>query len=323
MKRISTLFIPSLLLVSFSVIGQMRQKIGNNATNITVSAALEVESTSRGFLPPRMIQSQRNAIVSPVEGLMIYCTNCALGELQFYNGTSWSGIPSFAGGSAPFQSGGEAICDGSTTTAVVELTSSTSKVWMDRNLGASRAGLSSTDYLAYGCLYQWGRGNDGHSSIKWSSSYVGGGVPVNSSTATLASSDVPGNALFITSTANFYDWRTSSNDALWQADSGVNNPCNVGWHVPSMAEYNAEFATYAITDAATAWENGPGGGFRFVLAGGRDNSIARVGDQGVFTFLWSSTVNGHDADTMYIDEYSILPGQTYRAYGYPVRCIKD
>ena len=42
------------------------------------------------------------------------------------------------------------------------VTSTTGQVWMDRNLGASRVATSSTDSAAYGDLYQWGRGTDGH-----------------------------------------------------------------------------------------------------------------------------------------------------------------
>jgi hypothetical protein len=39
---------------------------------------------------------------------------------------------------------------------------SAGQIWMDRNLGASRVATSSTDSEAYGDLYQWGRGTDGH-----------------------------------------------------------------------------------------------------------------------------------------------------------------
>ncbi|GHB53105.1 hypothetical protein [Mongoliitalea lutea] len=38
----------------------------------------------------------------------------------------------------------------------------TGRVWMDRNLGASQAATHISDNLAYGDLYQWGRGADGH-----------------------------------------------------------------------------------------------------------------------------------------------------------------
>ena len=54
------------------------------------SAALEVSSTVKGFLPPRMTSAQKIAITNPAKGLMIYCTNCGVnGEIEYYNGTSW------------------------------------------------------------------------------------------------------------------------------------------------------------------------------------------------------------------------------------------
>lgn len=59
-------------------------------TSVTDSAALEIASTAQGFLPPRMTAAQRNAIVSPVTGLIIFCTNCGpVGQPQFYSGSSW------------------------------------------------------------------------------------------------------------------------------------------------------------------------------------------------------------------------------------------
>ena len=40
------------------------------------SAAFEVQSTTQGFLLPRMTQSELNAINDPAEGLMVICTDC-------------------------------------------------------------------------------------------------------------------------------------------------------------------------------------------------------------------------------------------------------
>jgi hypothetical protein len=57
------------------------------------SAQLDVSSSTKGFLPPRMTAAQRNAIVSPAPGLMLYCTNCgANGEPEYFNGTAWVNI---------------------------------------------------------------------------------------------------------------------------------------------------------------------------------------------------------------------------------------
>lgn len=51
------------------------------------SAALDVESTSKGLLPPRMSSAQRDQIENPAAGLMIYNidTNCP----NYFNGTGW------------------------------------------------------------------------------------------------------------------------------------------------------------------------------------------------------------------------------------------
>jgi hypothetical protein len=55
------------------------------------SAQLQVDSTTRGFLPPRMTTTQRNAITSPAEGLVIYNTTTA--KLNVYT-TAWEAITS-------------------------------------------------------------------------------------------------------------------------------------------------------------------------------------------------------------------------------------
>ena len=68
----------------------------------SASAVLEVSSTTQGFLPPRMTHAQKTAIVSPPQGLMIYCTNCGTnGEPEYFNGTSWVNMAGGAAASVP------------------------------------------------------------------------------------------------------------------------------------------------------------------------------------------------------------------------------
>jgi hypothetical protein len=62
-------------------------KLGTNPYTINTSAALEVESTTKGFLLPRMTTDDRIAIGSPTNGLTIY--NITLKCLEWYNGTTW------------------------------------------------------------------------------------------------------------------------------------------------------------------------------------------------------------------------------------------
>lgn len=65
------------------------QNVGINATGAAphTSAILDVSSTTKGVLFPRMTTAQRNAIASPAEGLMVYNTDCK--DINFYNGTTW------------------------------------------------------------------------------------------------------------------------------------------------------------------------------------------------------------------------------------------
>ncbi len=58
------------------------------------SARLAVNSTTEGFLCPRLTTAQINAIVAPANGLQVYNTD--LSTICFYNGTSWQKVTSTA-----------------------------------------------------------------------------------------------------------------------------------------------------------------------------------------------------------------------------------
>jgi len=58
-----------------------------NTTSVNTSAVLQADSTNRGFLPPRMTSTQRDAIASPATGLQVY--NTTTNTNDFYNGTAW------------------------------------------------------------------------------------------------------------------------------------------------------------------------------------------------------------------------------------------
>jgi hypothetical protein len=56
------------------------------------SAMLDVKSTSKGLLPPRMTYVDLNAITGPANGLIVYCTDCGtggLGSLVMFTGGYW------------------------------------------------------------------------------------------------------------------------------------------------------------------------------------------------------------------------------------------
>jgi hypothetical protein len=67
-----------------------KARIGGSA-GFTASAVLDLVATNKGFLPPRMTNAQRTAIVSPAVGLIVYCTDVTEG-LWVYKSTGWTFI---------------------------------------------------------------------------------------------------------------------------------------------------------------------------------------------------------------------------------------
>jgi hypothetical protein len=66
-------------------------QVGIGTATPDVSTVLDVQSTTKGFLLPRMTETERDNIASPATGLVVWCTNCGLeGELQFFNGSAWT-----------------------------------------------------------------------------------------------------------------------------------------------------------------------------------------------------------------------------------------
>ena len=99
MKNFTKMFLATCLLTVFAF-SLNAQSVGINATGDAPngSAMLDVSSTSKGFLPPRMTTDQRNAIPSLVPGLVIYNTDEQ--TLNICNGTSWGLINPFVCGNS-------------------------------------------------------------------------------------------------------------------------------------------------------------------------------------------------------------------------------
>jgi uncharacterized protein (TIGR02145 family) len=195
-----------------------------------------------------------------------------------------------------------------TQTAVVNVTNpATGRVWMDRNLGASRAATSSTDTQAYGDLYQWGRAADGHQKR------------TSSTTTTRSSTDQPGHANFITTSATPNDWRTPQNNNLWQGVNGINNPCPVGYRLPTNAEWVAERRSWSSSNAAGAFASP----LKLPLAGYRLSSSGSLFIVGSFGVYWSSSVSGTYARSLNFNSINVVMSSNFRADGYSVRCLRD
>lgn len=126
------------------------------------SAIVEVKSTEKGFLPPRMTTEQRDAIVNPSEGLVIY--NLDFKTIDVFNGKIWTL------NTGKFTCGVSQVMDAySITYRTVQVGS---QCWMAQNLNAGFMIDSTQNQLiggikkycfrnssdscdVYGGLYQW------------------------------------------------------------------------------------------------------------------------------------------------------------------------
>jgi len=203
-----------------------------------------------------------------------------------------------------------------TITAIVNVTNPiTGKIWMDRNLGATQAATSSDDVNSWGDLYQWGRSSDGHQCRN---------SPV---TFTLSTTDQSIDRGFIIATSSPLDWRDPQNLNLWQGVNGINNPCPVGYRLPTYAELDAERASWISNDGQGAFASH----LKWSQAGNR--AYYGPGNGMITGFVgcyWSSSVNGTssyflifyntDNDPTTIDAKMV---NRERYLGKSVRCIKN
>jgi hypothetical protein len=69
--------------------------VGIATATPAASALLDLTSTTKGFLPPRMTEAQRDAIASPATGLVVYNTDT--NALNYYDGSAWTAVGSGGG----------------------------------------------------------------------------------------------------------------------------------------------------------------------------------------------------------------------------------
>jgi uncharacterized protein (TIGR02145 family) len=253
-------------------------------------------------------------------GKVLQAEGTVTGQMQYWNGSSWvtvspgvtgqtltfcDGVPTW-GACSPYTAG-TVHCNNTPTAVVPVKNPITNKIWMDRNLGASQVATSSTDVASYGDLYQWGRRADGHQ------------CRTSATTATLSSTDVPGNSNFILVTNTPYDWRSSQNNNLWQGVNGVNNPCPSGYRIPTDTELNEERTSWSANNSIGAFASS----LKLPLAGIRSHSDGSIYDVSVDGHYCSNSIGGTTSRYLYFRNGIANVDGNNRAYGFSVRCIKD
>lgn len=279
-------------------------RIGIGTTTPDPSAKLEVNSTSQGFLPPRMTQEQIEAIQFPAEGLIVYCTT----DHRFYAYTGGSGTGSWR--ELSFGSGiitPVFTCDSLVINHVTGNVAPVSKTvnyaavanfpiwpnlcWLTSNLGADHQADSINDPTEASAGWYW--------QYNKMQGYKHDGI-----------NRTP-NSTWI----NLID-----ENSEWIA---ANDPCNLelgtGWRLPTMVEW------YNMSDVLD-WDNGwgPWGMLKMHFAGYLYADNGSIVYRGSLADYWSSTyVNNTTGYDLGFDLSSCGILHFQKACGLSVRCVKE
>lgn len=292
MKKAILLFLVISITANYGLIAQVAVNTDGSAPN--PSAGLDVKFNNKGFLPPRVADT--NAISTPAEGLMVYdmSSHC----MRYYNGNRWSecmGIYIWSCGDPitifHVVSEGVAPVDKTVTYATVtNIPGETSKCWITRNLGASQQATAVSDATEAPAGWYW--------QFNHKQGYKHDGTTRTPNTT----------------------WITPINEGRdWQAD---NDPCTLelgsDWRIPTYTEWVNVDAYW------TDW-NGPWySGLKMHAAGILSNSSGSLSNRGLYGHYWGSTQNSstHGWSVGFGSTTSNMTGH-YKAYGFTLRCLKD
>ncbi|MEY3367363.1 MAG: hypothetical protein RI973_518 [Bacteroidota bacterium] len=281
------------------------------------SAMLEVRSTSRGFLLPRLTTEQRNAISKPQTGLMIFnnTLNCVEVNIGSTTAPDWICI---ATGSTPPPA---PVCR-------AKVNATDFKNFLCHNLGAANTSADpfTPSWEIIGGYWQWGR--KGPEPSQW----------LNTNTPNFAHGPT-GPGAGETNQAAITGWSTedASNIAWSDASKTANDPCPQGFRVPTKAQWdgvlNAAYNTQSVI--GNTWSNSPtnfssgrllGTELMLPAAGKRDVDNGSLDERGNFGYYWSSTVYeiGSDyARYLYFNNSNVATDYDSRRFGNSIRCIAE
>jgi len=190
----------------------------------------------------------------------------------------------------------------------------TGRVWLDRNLGASKVCTSLDDTGCYGDYYQWGRNYDGHQK---SNSFD---YPTLANNVTNV-----GHGDFITSSTSPDDWASVDANGTtrflnWTANNG-SSICPVGFRVPTSTEIREELldvGSAEITNNIDAFNS-----FLKLPSAGVHSRTGAMLSEGSVGYVSLASVSGLYSHYIYFSAgtTSLINGG-WRSYGRTVRCIK-
>ena len=325
MKKI--LLCAAFIASSFTSIAQ----VGVGTVSPDASAALEIESTTSGLLPPRMTTVERDLINNGVwaEGLTIYNTDTKC--LELYNGTDWI-----------------SVCDGSVVTTIS----------IPNNATCASATISATPCTAGELASGINGGSLGNKYANgangtYSVVEIGGqcwmqeSIDVNptGSPIWVNSSDAGWYGYYNTTyqaagEGTLLQWSAAMNGATTERAQGV---CPTDWHIPSDCEWMYLENSLGMTTAdqqLTGWrDSGTVGsklstltssgsnssGFTALLAGYR-LTHGKFNFRGTFGYWWSSSETSATLAhprLLFSSQVGVNRYSSNKANGFSVRCLKD
>ena len=87
-KKMKKILFFILIISAFTANAQVA--VNTDGSNAASSAIVDIKSSNKGFLPPRLSKGKRDSISHPAEGLVIYDTTYK--TVDFYNGEKWISI---------------------------------------------------------------------------------------------------------------------------------------------------------------------------------------------------------------------------------------
>ncbi len=297
MKTAIMLFI---IFMSISAYGQIA--INTDGSSPDTTAILDVKSTDKGLLVPRLAQIQIEALTSPADGLLVFCTTDEKFYVYVERANEWKSLDFGAGtiqaacGTPLFDSrDGKAY-----STKLIGI-----QCWMAENLNVGT--------MIPGIFEQ----NPADPVIE---KYCYQDLDVNCDTL-----------------GGLYQWDEMMQNSIIPGIQGI---CPAGWHLPEDIEWIALATTLGGFGPAGAQMKQTGFGFWFPPNSGANNTSGFTGlggghrhNAGYFELLkliahfWSST---QDANNLLAWQYMLFHNNTalgaqtqFKTMGLSVRCLRD